>query len=124
MYEETGLIIKQGADWHITISLYGDKQQTLPFDLTGFEAKMQIRKEAGACNVIAEVTVSIPDPVIGKITGSLTAEQTQAIPTKGKSYEEMETYVCDLYIKKLATGARQRVLEKYVYVSPGVTRDD
>lgn len=118
------LYIEQGADWLVTIFLYQDKQQIIPFDLTGYNVEMQIRKEAGSCNITAAPAISIVDAASGKIECRLTSAETQAIPVRGRSYDEMTDYVYDMYIKKAPDGARRRVLNGYVHVSPGVTHNE
>lgn len=117
------LYIEQGADWIVNISLYRDFEQTIPFDLTGYLIEMQIRKDAGSCNVTAEPAIAVVDATGGKIQVLLTRQQTRDIPVWGKSYEDIAEYVYDLYIKE-PDGIRLRILNGYIRVSPGVTRNE
>lgn len=106
------LVIEQGATFSLTITL--KKPNKLPFDLTGYTGRSQIRKNYAATDVIASFSVAVPSPQKdGKVVMSLTDEQTAALAIISGVYDlELES----------PTGEVTRVLQGKVVVSPEVTR--
>lgn len=107
------LIIEQGATFSLTITL--KKPNKLPFDLSGYIGRSQIRKSYAATDVIASFSVAVVSPQKdGKIVMSLTDEQTSSLPS-------ISSGVYDLELES-PTGEVTRVLQGKVTISPEVTR--
>lgn len=107
-YQE--LFIEQGADYNITITI--DDVDGLPFDLTGYTSKSQIRKSYYSANAAGQFTITIPTPTNGGIVLALPAANTANIAA-GR-------YVYDILIKDSSNNTT-RVLEGIVNVLPRVT---
>ena len=106
------IIIEQGATYTITVLL--KKPNKIPFNLTGYTGRSQIRKHYDDSNVIISFSVAIPSPQKdGKIVMSLTDEQTASLPIINGVY--------DLEIES-STGEVSRILQGKVTISPEVTR--
>lgn len=75
------ITVQQGANWSLILNWQDDEGE--PINLTGYSAKMQIRPYYDSMTIVATLsTVSggiTIDPLIGKVTASLTAIQTSAI---------------------------------------------
>jgi hypothetical protein len=109
-YQE--LFLEKGATFNVTITL--DAVNNVPFDLTGYSANSQIRTSYYSSNAIATFTTSIgDDPVKGRVTLSLTYQQTANI-APGR-------YLYDIYISNNSDTWRSRVVEGIVNVTPSVT---
>lgn len=105
--------IEQGATWTRTLTITDDGT---PRNLTGYTARMQIRRAAADASVLLELTTVNGRITITALTGtlilSLSATETAALSwTRG---------VYDLEI--VAGSAVERLLEGAVTVSPEVTR--
>ena len=107
-YQE--LFIEQGSDYITTITL--DDVDGVPFDLTDYTGKSQIRKSYYSSNATAEFTITIADPTTGTIGLTLDSANTANIAA-GR-------YVYDVVIKT-DTNVKTRVLEGIVNVLPQVT---
>jgi hypothetical protein len=83
----------------------------LPFDLTGYSPRAQIRKNYSS-PVIAEFDCHIADYASGRIYIAMTDEQTKVLPTGNCVY--------DVLIED-NNGAQYRVLEGMLTVNPYVT---
>ena len=107
-YQE--LFLEQGSDFNTTITL--DGVDGLPYDLSGVQAKSQIRKSYYSSNPTAEFVITINDPQNGIILLSLSSANTANI-SAGR-------YVYDVVIKD-SINVKTRVLEGIVNVLPQVT---
>jgi hypothetical protein len=108
-YQE--LFLEQGTTFTTNITL--DDIDGTPFNLTGVQAKSQIRKSYYSANATAEFTVTINSPETGVILLALDAADTSNIAA-GR-------YVYDVAIKDTANTVT-RVLEGIVNVIPQVTK--
>jgi hypothetical protein len=107
-YQE--LFIEQGVDFSTSITL--DNPDNEPFDLTGFEAKSQIRKSYYSNNAAAQFTINIGTPANGTISMALSSSNTANLAS-GR-------YVYDVVIRK--NNQITRVLEGIVNIVPQVTK--
>lgn len=107
-YQE--LFIEQGSDYVTTITL--DDVNGVPFDLTNYTGKSQMRKSYYSANATAEFTITIQDPESGSISISLDSANTANI-SAGR-------YLYDVVIKN-NDEVKTRVLEGIVNVLPQVT---
>ena len=107
-YQE--LFIEKGSDFNTSITL--DDVDGLPYDLSGYTAKSQIRKSYYSANTTAEFIISINDPTTGVIGLTLDSANT-ANMAAGR-------YVYDVIIKN-NQNVKTRVLEGIVNVLPQVT---
>lgn len=107
--------VNQGEPFYYDIEIVGEDETA--FNLTGYTAKMQVKKAPGAADTAANVSAVIED---NKIKLTLTKEQTAAIPAENKkSWEDFEVYVYDLVIYK--DNDFIRILNGQFLVSPQVT---
>lgn len=106
------IVIEQGSTFSLTVLL--KKPNKIPFDLTGYTGRSQIRKNHADTNVIAAFSVAVASPQKdGKVVMSLTDEQTAALAVISGVYDlELES----------PTGEVTRIVQGRVVVSPEVTR--
>ncbi len=90
-----------------------DDADSEPFDLTGYQAKSQIKKSYYSTNASAQFTITIPTPVNGVLSMSISAANTANI-SAGR-------YVYDVLIKNSSNNTT-RVLEGIVNIVPQVTK--
>jgi len=108
--ERTDLYCEQGATFSRLI--------TLPFSITGYTLRGQIRTEAHKTLV---ETFTCTAASVSSFTIALTAAETAVIPTTGRRFSDVTRYVYDVEV--LAPGgAVTRVIYGYFIVSPGITR--
>lgn len=107
-YQE--LFLEQGTDFTTTITL--DDVDGIPYNLTGIQAKSQIKKSYYSTTPTATFTISINEPNSGTIILQLPNTVTANI-SAGR-------YVYDVVIKDSANTVT-RVLEGIVNVIPQVT---
>lgn len=116
------LLIQQGETFTRTITLTDNQTIPAPINLTGYVARAQMRTAANATDVVESFTCTIDAPTSGAIIISLSATETSAIPTVGKTaYDKLSKYVWDMEIES-ASGVVTRILNGSVEVSPEVTR--
>jgi len=107
-YQE--LFLEQGTTFNTTITL--DDVDSEPYNLTGFQAKSQMKKSYYSANATANFVVTITDAINGSISISLDSANSANI-TAGR-------YVYDVAIKDTSNNVT-RVLEGIVNVLPRVT---
>lgn len=105
------LTIDQGSDFFSSVTVEG--ANGLPFDLTGYSARGQIRRSY-ASQTAYPFTVLINSPADGEIEISLGKTATTQM--------KAGRYVYDIEITDSSTGDRTRVVEGQVEVTPGVSR--
>jgi hypothetical protein len=108
------ILIEQGATFRHTLLV---KQGGLPFDLTSYTVRMQVRRSYSVEALLLELTESngriLVDPEEGRIDLSIDAEDTEALSFKDGVY--------DLEIESVG-GEVTRLLQGVVTLSPEVTR--
>jgi hypothetical protein len=108
------IYIEQGATW--SLPLIWQTAEGVPIDVTGYTARMHIRKKLADDEFEAELTTENGSIAIGgadgAITLSLTAEQTTAIDIKGGVYD----------LEMVKDAVVTRLLEGTVIISLEVTR--
>jgi hypothetical protein len=104
--------IDQGTTWNRELTL---EQDSNPVDLSGFSARMQLRRTRSQTEYDLSLTTEngglTIEPLTGKITISLTAAQTALL--SGSYFYDLET---------VSGGTVIRWLEGKVNLSPEVTR--
>ena len=113
------IYIEQGTTWSIDLTIQQSNGQ--PMDLTGYTGRCQIRSSAISQTILASPAVTVTDAKNGKLTISLTADETAAIPVNGYSYSSVSQYVYDLELVD-GMGRVMRLLNGYARISPEVTR--
>ena len=108
----SNIYIDQGATYSSVIDVKDSNE--LPFNLTGYEARGQIRKSYSSRTAV-NFTTSINLPVQGKVGISLTAAQTRAIKA-GRYLYDVEVYN--------SSGHVIRICEGQVEISPGISDDN
>ncbi len=105
------IVINAGSEFNQNFSLEGSDTNSA-LDLTGYAASSQMRKYSGSSNAVSfNTSISLP-PTLGKVSISLTSEQTSLL--------KPGRYVYDVLIER--AGAKTRVVEGMVLVREGVTR--
>lgn len=105
------LTIDQGSNFFSSVSVEG--ANGLPFDLTGYTARGQIRRSYQSTTAYP-FTALVNNPTDGEIDISLGNTAT--------SQMKPGRYVYDIEIVQGTTGEVTRVVEGQVEVTPGVTR--
>jgi len=103
------IFIDQGSTFTLTIDV--PDANGLPFDLSDYTARGQIRKTYMSTNAI-DFTVDINDPDTGKVNISLTAAQTRVMKA-GRYVYDVEVYNSEDHVI--------RIREGQVEISPAVT---
>jgi hypothetical protein len=111
MVKRANLQIYQGDDYVATVTV--KNADGTPADLSGYTAKAQIRRNVADLQpaVTVELLATIASPFINLF---LTHDQTLVLSG---------TYVWDLQLTEIATGAVTTILAGQVPVTPEVTRD-
>lgn len=96
------IVLTQGDIWSLPFDF--------PINLTGYLIKAQARLYPGAPTLAAEFTCTVTDAVNGKVTLSLTHDQTMLLPLK--SFWDLQVYKADgsfneTYIRGLVFANRQ-----------------
>ena len=107
-YQE--LFLEQGSDYVTTITI--DDAVGVPFDLTDYQAKSQIKKSYYSSSATANFIITIPQPESGSVQIALDSANTANIAA-GR-------YVYDVVIKNSSNNVT-RILEGIVNVLPQVT---
>jgi hypothetical protein len=100
------IILTQGDVWSVPFDF--------PIDLTGYLVKAQARTYPGSPIVAAEITCTITDVALGKVTLSLTHDQTLNLPLK--CFWDLQIYKADesfneTYVRGLLFANRQVTVE-------------
>ena len=100
------IILTQGDVWSVPFDF--------PINLTGYLVKAQARTYPGSPIVAAEITCTITDVALGKVTLSLTHDQTLNLPLK--SFWDLQIYKADesfneTYVRGLLFANRQVTVE-------------
>lgn len=106
----SNIYLDAGSDYSNIITL--DSAGGAPLDLTGYTVKSQMRKSYSSSTVYT-FTATIFNAVAGQIQLSMTASQTEVIPPGRWLYDVEITS---------STGARRRVVEGLVIVTPQITQ--
>lgn len=96
------IVLTQGDVWSVPFDF--------PINLTGYLVKAQARTYPGAPVIAAEITCTITDVALGKVTLSLTHDQTLDLPLK--SFWDLQIYKADesfneTYVRGLVFANRQ-----------------
>ena len=79
------IVLTQGDVWSVPFDF--------PINLTGYLVKAQARTYPGSPIVAADITCTVTDVALGKVTLSLTHDQTLALPLK--SFWDLQIYKAD-----------------------------
>jgi hypothetical protein len=105
------LYVDSGSDYSNIITIASSTGSAL--DLTNYTVKSQMRKSYGSSTAY-DFTASVYDAATGKIRLQMTAANTSLIPN-GR-------YLYDIEITNTGNGAKTRVLEGIVIVTPEITK--
>ena len=106
----SNIYIDQGSSYASIIDV--KDSNGLPFNLTGYESRGQIRKSYGSSSAVPFAT-AINLPLEGKVSLSLTAAQTRAMKP-GRYVYDVEIYNDGGHVVRVAEGQ--------VEISPASTR--
>jgi hypothetical protein len=104
--------LEQGADFITDLTL--NDVNGNPYNLSGFTVESKAKTSYYSKNTIINFDASIADPANGIIMLSATAAVTANVSPRQK-------LVYDVIITENGTGAKTRVLEGLIFVSPAVT---
>ena len=105
------LYVDAGSDYSNTITV--SASNVSPLNLTNFTAAAQIRKSYSS-SVAYNFNASIYNAIEGKVRVELSASQSEAI-SPGR-------YLYDIEITNTTSGAKTRVIEGIVTVTPQITK--
>jgi len=112
--------INQGETWVQPIQwLSADRS---PKNLTGYTILWQIRPSANSSTITVTGDYEITNANKGMFSLILTEDQSSSIPAKGHDYSQLTKYVYDVYLIS-PQDASTRILNGFIYVSPGVSKD-
>jgi hypothetical protein len=111
------LIIEKGADLD-TEFVYKDPAG-VPYDLTGYTARMHVRSEVGSDTVALDMTTENGYIELGDAAGTITF----AVPGAITGDITIESGVYDLELIA-PSGAIKRILKGNVKIDPNVTREE
>lgn len=109
------LELYQGSTWEQVVLVTTDADGLVPMDLTGFQARMQVREEIGSADVVLDLTpangrIAVVNPAQGAIQILVSAADTAALPLDF----EQKTFVYDIevfrptpapeYVRKVLVG--------------------
>lgn len=106
----SNIYIDAGSDYTNIITI--DSAGGPPMNLTGYTVRSQIRKSYSS-STFYNFTASVLDAAAGQIRLTMTAAQTELIPPGRWLYDVEITS---------STGARNRVVEGLVIVTPQITQ--
>jgi len=115
-------VIEQGATFNKTMILKDGSGTVI--DVSEWTGRGQIRKTYRSQETIASFTVDMTYASVGKVSFSLTAEQTAAITAGESETDPRSKYVYDveLYRTVLLVEQVKRVVRGIIYMNPNVTR--
>lgn len=95
------LIIDQGSDFGIQLTL---SENEAPVDLTGFDARAQMRQNKSDATVSGTFTCVVTDAINGVINMAMLSAAT-SILIPGKHYYDLEIYTAgDVAVNRLLSG--------------------
>lgn len=106
------LTIKRGAAYGLEVTIHNEESD--PVNLTGYTFKSQIRADWDK-PLLAEFAVMVENAALGKVALSLTADNTNKLPTSGAKY--------DVFIKN-SDGVPACVMAGDIRVIPALTRNE
>jgi hypothetical protein len=111
--------IEQGATFKLYI-LWKAKETDVPIDLTGFEARMQVRRNYASAEPWMTLTSVDGEIVLGGVDGTVevtgSAAKTALVPNRDGVY--------DIELYRPIDGFVRRLLQGEAIVSPEVTRNE
>lgn len=113
MADYVEITIEQNATFNTTVTI--NDGSGIPFNLTGYTGKAQIRKSYYS-STAHDFVITVPSPALGELTLTMSAAVTANV-TPGR-------YVYDLIIVQNNTNVVTRIFEGIAVVRPGVTRNE
>lgn len=107
----SNLFVDQGSDYASIVTVLSASGS--PLVLTGYTVKSQMRKSYSSSQAY-DFTATVYQAGLGQIKLSLTAAQAQLIPAGRWLY--------DVEITQTSSGAKKRVVEGIVEVTPQITQ--
>lgn len=107
----SNLYVDQGSDYASVVTVLSANGS--PLNLTGYTVKSQMRKSFSSSQAF-DFTAEVYNAAMGQIKLSLTAAQSQLIPAGRWLY--------DVEITQVSSGAKKRVVEGIVEVTPQITQ--
>jgi hypothetical protein len=94
-----------------------------PKDLTGYLGRGSIKENMGSVKILAEMVITITEPLAGKIRITLPATALQNACIKGTSHKDKMKAVYDIELyKEGVVDSEIRLLNGTVFISPEVTK--
>ena len=112
------IVIEQGADFILPLQLYADAAKTQLRDLTGYTAKMQIKRAYDSATAIFDKSTSDPEITIDIATAvvqiQIPGDQTAAMPANFQGEWDIVLFG--------PTSSKERLMMGACGVSPGITK--
>jgi hypothetical protein len=112
------LSVEQGSTY--TFGFEYEESEGVPFDLTGYQGRGQVRLTPGNATVLGEFVVTIYDPLNGKGKIELPGNALVGVKLPGKSHAEKTRAVYDIEIYNVDRVIR--LLHGFIDISPEVTK--
>jgi hypothetical protein len=81
MAGKVSLEIPLGTDWERTLTWYSDEAKTLPMDLTGYTARMDIRRKPSSSTYLSRLTTENGGITLGGVNGTIALSISNADTT-------------------------------------------
>ena len=102
MPQQLALSVYRGDSYHWQFTLFADAAKTQPYDLTGAEAKAEIRQATGT-PVLATMTCTVTQPNIVDV--DLAATDSQGLAIASAKWDLQLTWTADGRVKTVVAGA-------------------
>jgi len=112
------LSVEQGATY--TFGVDYEESEGVPFDLTGYQGRGEIRISPSNDTVLGTFVVTIDDALNGKVKIELPANAFVGVKLPGKSHSEKTRAVYDIEIYNVDRVIR--LLQGFIDISPEVTK--
>jgi len=112
--------IYQGATFTLDVTVKDSEGNAK--DISGYIGSGMIKIKATDTTALAEFDVNVHQDDSGMVTISLSAEDTDALPTRGTYYKEKETYYYDIELHEDRGDTVIRLLQGKAYVYPSITK--
>ena len=114
------ITIEQGATFLMKFNI--KDSENLAVDVTGWVGRGSLKVNAKDVTSVADFVVdTTSDPTNGEVLVSMTATETDSIPTTGGKYSSVSRYQYDIELED-TDGIVYRLVNGVASVSPSITR--
>ena len=114
-------VVEQGSTHRFSVEIVDEDD--IPFDLTGWEGRGQIRYRATDSNILGEFIIEIDDdPTSGIVFIELPADELIDVRLRGRKFDEKTEAVYDIELFDTVGTDVMRILNGTISISPEVTK--